>query len=142
MNILSIKVLGALAVAGLFAAGGSAFTAAGMSAGAETQPAFIGGTVSQSISTGAELDTVAYHATGNGSVDTITFTFVANAANADREVTLVATGETGSFSCTNVGDNTLGEEGVALPNVSVCTNDAPTTGLSGIAVTVHGDETP
>jgi len=54
----STKFFGALAVAGLLAAGGSAFTGTGVTNNAGATK-FIGGTVTQSVS-GATLSTIGY----------------------------------------------------------------------------------
>jgi hypothetical protein len=63
MNLLSIKLLGATAVAGLVAVGGSAFTASGVTGPAIGSQAIGVGSVSQSV-TGATLSTVHYNTTG------------------------------------------------------------------------------
>jgi hypothetical protein len=56
----SLKVLTAVAVAGLALAGGSAFTGTGLAtSGTAASAQFVGGTVNQSV-TGATLSTIAY----------------------------------------------------------------------------------
>ena len=57
MNTI-VKTLGALVIAGTVAAGGSAFTAGGLTNDADPSQ-FIGGTVAQTVD-GATLDAVAY----------------------------------------------------------------------------------
>jgi hypothetical protein len=78
MNTI-IKALGALAIAGTVAAGGSAFTAGGVTNPSNAMSGFIGGTVHQA-STGAVLSSVDYDVdstggTGQDVVTGITLTF-------------------------------------------------------------------
>jgi hypothetical protein len=121
----SIKFIGALGVAGLIAAGGSAFTSIGVTN--NTAAAFVGGTVSQSV-TGAALNSIAY--TYSDSSNTVITSFAATfAAGADTHaVTTVVTGTTGVWTCTAIGAPTA--------NVSTCTNATPSAGATNVAITV------
>lgn len=87
------KILGAVAVAGIVAASGSAFTGTGISRGAEGQANdFVGGTVTQSV-TGATLSSVGYNANpdvpAGTDIDSVSITFTA-ALTADQVVTATA----------------------------------------------------
>lgn len=124
------KILGAVAVAGLVAATGSAFTGSGLSTTAGAAQ-FVGGTVSQSVA-GATLASVGYgfSDTTNTAITTITLTF---ADGADGKAVSVATtgGSGGTFSC----------PAVTTGDVSVCTfspaaAEAGYTGLTSLAITV------
>lgn len=128
------KFLGALAVAGLVAASGSAFTGTGLAtSGTAASAQFVGGTVSQAV-TGATLTTVAYGFTDttDTKVSTITLTF---STTADGKTVTVAPSGGGS----GVGKFTCGN---TLSNASSCTYTAGTdtftgyTGLTSLAVTV------
>jgi hypothetical protein len=133
------KVLGALAVAGVAASGGTAFTGAGLTAGGTAASAqYIGGTVSQDV-TGATLNTIAYHFADAAKLhmDSTTLTF-ANAESDGKTVTVVAGtgygGDATKITCSTVE---------AVGHTSTCTakNDADVvtgyvTGLASIAVTV------
>jgi hypothetical protein len=74
---ISTKILGAVAVAGLVATGGSAFTAGGLTLAAEKQTAFIGGTVSQTV-TGASLESIVYgyFSVADAKISSVTLTFI------------------------------------------------------------------
>ncbi|WP_127497653.1 hypothetical protein [Actinoplanes solisilvae] len=75
MNLLSIKLLGSLAVAGMVAAGGTAFTASGVDLGVVSSSQVVGvGSVEQTV-TGATVESIVYGTTG-GLVDNVTVTFV------------------------------------------------------------------
>ncbi|MDT7550389.1 MAG: hypothetical protein QOE84_2783 [Actinomycetota bacterium] len=124
------KLFGALAVAGVIAASGSAFTGTGLG---NTAPAtqFVGGTVSQTV-TGATLAGIAYSfadAPANTLVNSIALTFTTTADG--RTVAVAPAGGTGgTFTCTAVSSN-----------ASTCTFAAADTetgylGLTGLAVTV------
>jgi hypothetical protein len=123
----SSKIIGAVAVAGLVAAGGSAFTATGL---ARTAPAsqYVGGTVSQSV-TGATLSDVSYHfsdAPANTSVASITLTLSGDVEGKTPSITLA--GVSKPFSCTEVSEGS-----------STCTPTTPldyAVGVTGISVTV------
>ena len=120
------KLLGAVAVAGLVAATGSAFTGTGLTnAAGATQ--FVGGTVSQAV-TGATLSAVAYtfSNTTKTAVTQIDLTF-ATGANG-QAVTVALTGaDSDAFTCT-----------VITNDASTCTTalNASYTGLTSLAVTV------
>lgn len=129
----SLKVLTAVAVAGLAFASGSAFTGTGLTTTAPTTQ-FVGGTVSQSV-TGATLSDIAYGFGADATqskVATISLTFT-NTADG-RTVTVAPSGGgagVGTFSC-----------GVTSGNASDCTytpgSDTFTgyMGLTSLAVTV------
>ena len=131
------KIVGAVVVAGVVAAGASAFTATGLADNAP-EAQFIGGTVSQTV-TGASLETVDYRFADAAStrIDQITLTL----AGADgKDVTVTPAGGSWAgggtatqFLCTTVTD---GE--------SVCSPDGTGsnyyTSLSGIDVHVEGDQ--
>lgn len=74
MNLLPIKLLGAVAVAGLVAAGGTAFTATGVTSAASATQAVGVGEVTQSV-IGAVVSDVTYTSDTNGVVDKVTVTF-------------------------------------------------------------------
>lgn len=126
---MSIKLLGAVAVAGLVAAGGSAFTGTGVTNNAGATQ-FVGGQVSQSVA-GATLSSVAYTFAGDGSntaVHSVSLTFAD--ANADLKVpTIVFTGGNDvTFTCAAIA---------AATHQSVCTADTvDRTGVTSLAITV------
>jgi hypothetical protein len=112
MNMLSIKLLGAVAVAGLVAAGGTAFTATGLTSSAPAA-AVIGGTIPQTVN-GADLSSVAYMdgaVASTGLVDTVVLTFgsalpttasVTLKASSDAIGTVIAGNE--NLTCVQGGD--------------------------------------
>jgi hypothetical protein len=120
------KLVGAVAVAGLVAAGGSAFTATGLlnSAGASQ---YIGGTVTQSV-TGATLESIEYgfsDSPANTSVSSVTLGLSGDVDGKTPGISL--TGGT-PFSCTAV-----------VAGSSTCTPTTPgnyAVGVTAIAVTV------
>jgi hypothetical protein len=122
------KVFGAIAVAGLVAAGGSAFTGTGLATtGTAASAQFVGGTVSQAV-TGATLSDIKYDYAADGTqtaVNKITLTFSSDTADL-RTVTATPTGGAGgaTFGCEPIGTVTT--------HVSVCT---PTTGTSYTGLT-------
>jgi hypothetical protein len=77
----SYKLLGGLVLVGLLAAGGSAFTATGVTDNAPATQ-FLGGTVSQTVQ-GATLSTIAYsfYDASNTAVTAVTLTFTNAQAN-------------------------------------------------------------
>jgi hypothetical protein len=124
------KLFGALAVAGVIAASGSAFTGTGLG---NTAPAtqFVGGTVSQTV-TGATLAGITY-SFADGPADTLVNSIaLAFSTTADGRTVAVAPagGTGGTFTCTDVATN-----------ASTCTF-VPTLaetgylGLTGVDVTV------
>ena len=125
------KILGAVAIAGLVAATGSAFTGTGLSTtGSAASAQFVGGTVSQAV-TGATLSQIQYAFSDgtNTAVNGITLTFAAGADGKDVSVATTG-GSGGSFACADVASN-----------VSTCTFTATDaelgyTGLTSLAVTV------
>lgn len=118
------KICVAVAVAGVVAASGAAFTATGLTNNAgPTQ--YIGGTVTQAV-TGATLSDVAYGFTDatKTSVNLVTLTF-SNDVNG-KTPTIAFAGSSASFTCTPISAGS-----------SACTPDsAPAGGVTGISVTV------
>jgi hypothetical protein len=126
----SVQIISAVAVAGLVAAGTSAFTATGVTNNAGSTQ-FVGGTVSQSV-TGATLSSIVYGFadSSNTAIHTATLTF-ADANSDGLTPTVVFTASSAqSFSCT----------AISASHVSTCTaDDADQTGASSIAITVQAD---
>jgi hypothetical protein len=126
----SAQIMSAVAVAGLVAAGTSAFTATGVTNNAGSTQ-FVGGTVSQSI-TGGTLSSVVYaFADGtNTSIHTATLTFAnANTDGITPTIEFTATSAQ-PFSCTAISSQ-----------VSTCTTTgADQSGASAIAITVGSEE--
>lgn len=127
----NIKLLGAVAVAGLAAAAGSALTGTGLATGGTAaSPQFVGGTITQSV-TGATLTSIVYgyaDPTTKTAVNSITLTF-ASTADAVHVAAVPSGGSGGTFSCSDVSSNS-----------SSCTFAATTTelgytGLTSLAVT-------
>lgn len=138
---ISTKILGMAAAATIIATGTAAFTGAGMvTTNSAAESAFIGGKVSQSV-TGGALSNIAYRIkTGsNGQVDQITLTFVDVPAGTPVTAELSGTWTAADgFLFTNVNGS---NQSTGTPALG--TEAAPTgyiTDLSGIEVTVHGDE--
>jgi hypothetical protein len=123
------KILGAVAVAGLVAATGSAFTGTGLT---RTAPAaqFVGGTVSQAV-TGATLSQIQYAFSDgtNTAVNGITLTFAAGADGKDVSVATTG-GSGGTFTCTAVASN------ASTCAFAPTTDEDGYTGLDSLAVTV------
>ncbi|MCW2600465.1 MAG: hypothetical protein JWM02_2294 [Frankiales bacterium] len=126
------KLFGMIAAAGLVAAGGSAFTGAGLSTtGSAASAQYVGGTVSQSV-TGGTLASVAYGFTDatNTAVNQVTLTFAdTNTAGKTPTITL-AGGSPVTFTCAQITAGT--------GTTSVCdpTPGDSQTGVTGISVTV------
>ena len=118
----SIKFLGALAVAGLVAAGGSAFTAGGLIRSAPADQ-FIGGSVSQTI-TGATLLTTQYIVASNNYVTGIDLAFDAAAAGKTLVVTLGGS----PYTCSKIALDT--DDQIVE---STCTPTSPSTGVLNTA---------
>jgi hypothetical protein len=132
------KVLGAVLVSGVVAAGASAFTAPGL---ADSAPAsqFLGGTVSQTV-TGANLVSVTYGFTDatNTVVDSITMVF--NGADG-KTVSVAPTGNAtpgGAFSSGAVNAGTHTYVAAWEPTIEGGPDGYAT--LTGIGVTVVGDQ--
>jgi hypothetical protein len=81
------KTLGAIAIAGVIAAGGTAFTAGGLSLTADDTVS-LGGTVTQTINGTLVISDIAYQyvADNSGNVDQATLTFTTTAAGRDVSV--------------------------------------------------------
>jgi hypothetical protein len=115
---VSIKLLGAVAVAGIVAAGGSAFTAAGLNSTVDGTTQMVGGTVNQNVY-GATLSGIEYGVTaeGSGQINQVTLAFSGSSAELDAlealQSTAITVGVTGGqwstanreFVCDDV-DNT------------------------------------
>ena len=127
------KLIGAVAVASIVAAAGSAFTGTGVTSTAAASQ-FVGGTVSQTIS-GATLNDISYQFADptNTTIDGVTLTFGADALGKSVAIALAGSGASTS-SCVNVHgvDN---EGDISGPYTSECTV-TPYTGAGSIAVTV------
>lgn len=125
----STQILSAVAVAGLVAAGTSAFTASGVTNTAGPGQ-FVGGTVSQTIS-GATLAGVAYafsDAPANNAIHAVTLTFAGNSADGQTPSIVFTATTAEPFTCTAIDGTT---------HVSTCTADsADQTGAASIAITV------
>jgi hypothetical protein len=129
-------------VAGVAAAGGTAFTATGLTRSASASQ-FIGGTVSQSVSAGGSLDRVVYgfnDSPTNTQINSITLTF-SNAHG--RTVTVVATGtwsddnspgdpDATGFTCTEGDSNVF----ACSPTLAGGASSAYMTALTNLSVTV------
>ena len=109
----SIKFLGALAVAGLVAAGGSAFTGAGLNSSVPADQ-FIGGSVTQTVS-GATLESTKYVLTANN-VTGINLVFDAAAVGKILVVKLNTT----TYTCT-LGIAPVMTEEVVTGGSAACT---------------------
>jgi hypothetical protein len=148
---LATKILGSVAIAGILASGGSAFTGAGLNlTGSASSNSFVGGSVTQTVS-GAQLKSVAYHtaAADSKEIDQITLTFTGSvgdmaalAAKAQGDITAVATGATNGtdapFTCLQAvqGIVTTGGGKNDDTAVSVCTGSK--FNVASLAVTVAG----
>jgi hypothetical protein len=125
------KLFGALAVAGVIAASGSAFTGTGVATSGQAASAqFVGGTVSQSV-TGATLTGITYSFADTAAKTLVNSIALAVTAADGRAVAVAPAGGTGgTFTC-----------GVVASNASTCTFVPTTTetgyvGLTGLSVTV------
>ena len=119
--------LGALAVAGLVATAGSAFTASGLStSGQAPSSQFVGGSVSQT-NTGAVLESTKY-TVANNKVTGIDLTFDRAAAGKTLAVTLGGV----AYDCSAIATTGEGETAVTAAS---CTGDAANTS-NGLSVTV------
>jgi hypothetical protein len=119
----STKFLGAVAVAGLIAAGGSAFTGTGVTNGAGATQ-FVGGTVSQSV-TGATLSSVTYSfadAPANTAVHSVALVFADENTLAKTPTVTFTGGNAVAFTCDVIA---------ATTRLSTCT----TAGVDGVGVT-------
>ena len=128
-----VKILVVAAcVVGVIGVGGAAFTATGITDNAPSA-AFIGGTVSQSI-TGAALSNIGYGFadTANTEMNSVTLTFADATNGATPTVAVSPADGSVTWSCEAVG-------AAPPPDVSTCTasgTPAYQTGVTGIAVTV------
>jgi len=122
----SIKFICAIAVAGLVAAGASAFTGTGVTDNAPGS-VFVGGTVNQGV-TGATLSNIAYTYSDptKTAVSTIVLTF-ADATNGATPTALVTATAADVFTCTAIAAGTF---------ISTCTGATPDPGMSNVAITV------
>jgi hypothetical protein len=129
---ITTKLLGAVAVAGIVAATGSAFTGGGFSTASATG-GFVGGSASQSA-TGATLVSSSYAVTAN-QIDSVTLVFGSDAAVVGKLPTAVLSDAVdgaaiGAYTCTTIA---------AVTFQSVCTadpaNKAPNT-IGALKITV------
>jgi len=152
---VAIKFLGAVAVAGIVAAGGSAFTAAGLSSTVDATTQMVGGTVNQNVY-GATLSGIEYGVTAeaSGRINQVTLSFSGSSAELNAldalDADAITVGVTGGqwssanreFVCDDVDDST---------HKAVCTihdtqapfeadTSAYVTGPSGMTVQVLGNE--
>ena len=126
------KLFGALAVAGIVAASGSAFTGAGLTNNAAASQ-FVGGSVSQSV-TGATLDSIHYVTDTSGtSVTAVNLVFADGSADS-KTVTATADNAT-PVPCT------IDVDGQADPITGhfTCSFGAGTAIVSTLHVTVASD---
>jgi hypothetical protein len=101
------KLFGAVAVAGVIAASGSAFTGTGVAtSGQAASPQFVGGTVTQSV-TGATLTGITYSFADTASKTLVNSIALAFSGTADGRTVAVAPagGSGGTFSCSAVASN-------------------------------------
>jgi hypothetical protein len=143
---LPIKLLGSLAVAGMVAAGGTAFTATGITRTAVDASRQIGGVVSQTVD-GAVMSAVDYTSDVDGKVTKVTVTLAAPIA-ATSTITLDAFSNSGLTVA--LGPTTINSDitpsGASAGSVYVFELDTAlegdglgTTALRGIKVTVVGN---
>jgi hypothetical protein len=127
--LITTKILGALAVSGLVAAGGAAFTGTGVTNSAGSNQ-FVGGTVSQGV-TGATLSGVVYafgDAPANTAVHAVALTF-ADVNSDGKTPTVVFTGGNAvAFTCDVIAVST---------HLSTCTTaGADRVGVTSLAITI------
>jgi hypothetical protein len=117
------KLLGAVAVAGIVAASGSAFTGTGLSTTAGDSQ-FVGGQVSQTV-TGATLANIKYNTVGAAAtaVSTVDLTFAD--ANADAQTVTVKVNSGGALAC-------VADVAVATSHKFTCDLDG--AGAAGVTV--------
>jgi hypothetical protein len=140
---ISVKILGALAVAGMAATGSSAFTGAGLASSAGPDQ-FIGGTVSQTVH-GAVLDSVVYGFTAdptNSKINLVTLTF--HSAEVDGKTPTIdptATGWGGTevttqFVCGAVAGGTHVSTCSPKDEAGLASSGGWMSGLSNLDITV------
>lgn len=126
-------LVGVVALGGAAVAMGGAFTAGGISGTAHETPAFIGGSVDQSI-TGATISSIVHDVDeANNKINSVTLTF--GDATADGKVPVITfTGatENGAYTCVAVD---------ATSNQSLCSPNATTpvkadTNVTSVDITV------
>ena len=136
MSIL--QMAGGVAVAGVVAAGTTAFTGAGLTVSAAA--GYVGGTATHTVN-GATIDTVTYHYTTAPAFDYVTLHF-ANTNSATKAVTASASG--GSYSggtqlaCQAV-DATVAQTSICEVQTSGTYSGTPSgtySGLSSLSITV------
>jgi hypothetical protein len=138
----STKVLGAISIAGVLAAGGAAFTATGIttSSRAAASSQFIGGTVGQGVESGVNLANIAYATNGPGTVVTgIDLTFVGATADGKTPTLVLTAGAGGTAVCSAVVSSVskCNSDGVVLTG-----NDLAMTALTNITVSLATTTTP
>lgn len=144
--ILSTKILGALAVAGLVAGGGAAFTASGLSFGAgENDKELVGGTVTQTVE-GATVESIVYGFADPGvntQTNKVTVTFGGTLGElTGRAVTAQETGGTWNAAADGFVCTAINVSGVSECTPVLGVTAGPTgyyTSIDSLAVTVAGD---
>ncbi len=102
----NIKVLGAVAVAGLVAASGSAFTAGGLVNG-DGASEFVGGSVDQGI-TGSTVSSIVYDVDEpNNKIVSVALTFDAAALGKTPTITFTGGTVNGTYTCSAVAVTTF-----------------------------------
>jgi hypothetical protein len=134
MNLLPIKLLGAMAVAGLVAAGGSAFTATGLANTSNATQAVGIGSVNQTVSN-ASVSDVAY-TLAPGSPATVTHVIVTFAAPLQTDATVTLQWADATVSLTDPGLDQTAPLSTTNKVLYDFTLTPATSTLSGIKVTV------
>lgn len=116
-------LVGAVAIGGAAIAMGGAFTAGGISGTAHETPAFVGGSVDQTVE-GATLNTIAYDVDeANNKISTVTLTF--NDNKSEGKVPTIAFDSGTATDCTAVATMS-----------STCTLTDQTVQISTVTITV------
>jgi hypothetical protein len=138
------KFFGAVAVAGLIASGGAAFTAAGLTLSAGQEAKFVGGTVSVGVS-GANIATIAYTSDASTTgIIKITLTFTSPQTLLEGKTPTVAVSGGGFFLISTGAAGTAGNSFAcdALAAADYVSECAPVTaadtykGMTGLTITV------
>jgi hypothetical protein len=152
---VAVKFLGAVAVAGIVAAGGSAFTASGLTSTVDSATQMVGGTVNQNVY-GATLSGIEYGVTaeGSGRINQVTLSFSGTGTELNAlealQADAITVGVTGGqwsgadreFVCDDV-DNTTDEAVCTIHDTQSpfeADTSAYVTGPSGMTVQVLGNE--
>lgn len=124
----SVKILTAVAVAGLAFAASAAYTGTGVTNNAGASQ-FVGGSVTQTV-TGATLSDLAYGFTdaSKTAVNKVTLTF-ADAANGTAPTLTLAGGTQAQFTCTVI-------DSITFKSVCDAATGTSQTGVTGATITV------